>query len=462
MRRSRLSALGALTALVMVATTSGVAPAASSPSATASQAFVSGSPSAIACGGSIDAQVTINGQAGSTGASTNVMLVLDLSGSTGVPPSKLAELKSAAIAAIDALDAADGATDQSIAGNAAGVIDYRGTTATPAAPLGSPYATLVSAVNGLPTPSGGSPHGVGITAASNALSASTSGYAGSMVVISDGIGSASELSGATSASTTAKANGDRILAVGVGTDAIPGNLQSWASQISYYQSGTPGPIDKTKLIADLGAAVAVPVNFPLTETLGATFSAAEVSSTTGTVTPGAGTLVWTGTLTGSQSATLVYRATRNGTNVFAPTNEVVSTMSLAVAGGSATVTPPAHSVMMPSSASMRARCAVAGTLLTSSSTLSAAVSIRRALGNSPSRCATIASLRSKRARSTTSPRTRRLAMRKAARALELTERQPHVAERLGCQHHRLGPAPPRHLAPAATARSSTAAASTFA
>jgi hypothetical protein len=113
------------------------------------------------------------------------------------------------------------------------------------------------------------------------------------------------------------------------------NLSTWASQPSYYQSGTPGPISTTKLVADLGVAVATPTNFTATETLGANFAATPQSSTTGTVTTSPGTLQWTGTLTGNQSATLVYRATRNGSD------ELVSTLSLAVAGGTATVTPPA-------------------------------------------------------------------------------------------------------------------------
>ncbi len=125
MRRSQLAAFGALCAVTLVAASTGVAPAAA-PSATASQALVSGSPTAIACGGFVDAQVTVTSQAGSSGQATNVMLVLDLSGSTGVPPSKLGDLKRAAIASLDALDAADGATDHSIAGNAAGVVVYSG------------------------------------------------------------------------------------------------------------------------------------------------------------------------------------------------------------------------------------------------------------------------------------------------------------------------------------------------
>ena len=331
MRRSQLAAFGALCAVTLVAVSTGVAPAAA-PSATASQALVSGSPTAIACGGFVDAQVTVTSQAGSSGQATNVMLVLDLSGSTGQPPSKLANLKSAAIASLDALDAADGATDHSITGNAAGVVVYRDTTATTPAPLGSTYTALLAAVNGVGTPSGGSPHDAGISTAASALAASAPGIAKAMVLISDGQATGAALTSATNAATAAKNAGDRIVPIGLGTgsDVSQTNLSTWASQASFYQSGTPGPISTTKLVADLGAAVAIPTNFTVTETLGANFAAARQSSTTGTVTTSPGTLQWTGTLAGSQSATLVYRATRNGSDVFATTNELVSTL---VAGG---------------------------------------------------------------------------------------------------------------------------------
>ena len=343
MRRRRLGAFGALIAVSAVAASIGTAPAATSPSATAAQALVAGSPTAIACGGSVDARVTVAGQAGSTGQSTDVMLVLDLSGSMGSPASKFTNLKSAATATLNALDAADGATDQSIAGNGVGIVYYSNSTATTAATVGSGYNTLLNAITNLPTPNGSSPHDVGINTGAAQLAASASGYAKAMVLVSDGQASGQELTNSANAATAAKTSGVRIVPVGIGAtgDVNDTNLKAWASQSSYYQSGTPGPIDTTKLIADLGAAVATPTDFTLTETLGANFSAAPVSSTTGTVTTGAGSLQWTGELTGTQIATLVYRATRNGNDVFATTNELVSTMGLAVAGGTATVTPPA-------------------------------------------------------------------------------------------------------------------------
>jgi hypothetical protein len=339
MRRHRLVGFGALCAVLLVGAATGVAPAATSPAVTGSQAVVAGSPTAIACGGSVDARVTLSGQSGSTGAATDVMLVLDLSGSTGVPPSKLGDLKRAATDSLDALDAADGAADHSIANNRAGIVVYRNTSAAITAPLGSSYGTLLAAINGVPAPAGGSPHAAGIATASGALASSANAKA--MVLITDGQAAGGDLTSAANAATAAKTSGVRILAIGLGTDVSQANLSSWASQSSYYQSGTPGPINKTKLLADLGAAVSTPASFAVTETLGANFSAAPVSASTGTVTTGTGTLGWAGALAGGQTATLVYRATRNGSNVFSTTNELVSTMALAVTGGTATVTPPA-------------------------------------------------------------------------------------------------------------------------
>jgi hypothetical protein len=343
MRRSRLAALGTLCTVLLVSAATGVAPAATSPSVTGSQALVAGSPTAIACGGSVDARVTLTGQTGTTGAATDVMIVVDLSGSTGVPPSKLDNLKAAATDTLDALDAADGSPDHAIAGNAAGIVYYRGSGAAVAAPLGSTYDNLVAAIGSLPAPSGGSPHAAGINQASASLAAYASGHTKAMVLITDGQASGAELTAADLAATTAKTSGVRIVPIGLGTgaDVSVTNLSNWATAAPYYQAGTPGPIDKTKLISDLGAAVAAPASFAVTETLGSTFSAAPVSSSTGSVTTGAGTLQWTGTLGDGQTATLVYRATRNGSNVFSTQNELVSTMGLAVTGGTATVTPPA-------------------------------------------------------------------------------------------------------------------------
>jgi hypothetical protein len=118
------------------------------------------------------------------------------------------------------------------------------------------------------------------------------------------------------------------------------NLKSWGSADS-YQTASPGPISPSKLISDLGAAVPAPASFTLTEAPGAGFTLAAQSSTAGATALVGGSLQWTGSLSGTQTNTLVFRATRTTSQVFATTNELVSTLSLSVTGGSANVTPPA-------------------------------------------------------------------------------------------------------------------------
>lgn len=371
MKRSRLGALGALCAVIAVGAAAGVAPAATSPTATATKALVAGSPSSIACGGYVDARITVNGQAGTTGTSTDVMLVLDLSGSMVTPTSKFTELKSAARSTLAALDAADGTTNQAISGNAVGIVYYRNSSATIAAAIGTSYATLLTTINTLPTPAGSSPHNLGIDRALSGLGASSTGYARSMVLVTDAqTATTTEYNAATSSATTAKNAGVRVVPVGIGTDVSQSNLETWASQPSYYQSGTPGPISTSKLLADLGAAVSVPVSFTVTETLGPNFSATPQAPSTGTVTTGAGTLQWTGTIAGTGTTTLDYRATRNGSDVFASAAEVVSTTSLAVTGGTATVTPPAAAsiTVLPCGATPIASTTCTGSSCTTSGT----------------------------------------------------------------------------------------------
>ena len=331
MRWNRLGAVAALGAVLVTAVSVGVASAATNPSATASQA---GSPSTIACGGTVQIQATVSTQAGTSGQATDVMLVLDLSGSMGSPAGKFTDLKRAATDALTALNAADG-----LAGNRVGLVTYRDTTASLVAAPGASFSTLSGDISSLAAPSGDSPHNLGIDAGAAALAASTNAKA--IVLISDGQATGSDLTNSTNSATTAKGHGIRIVPIGIGADVTKSNLQNWASSSSYYQDGTAAPIDQTKLISDLGAAVSVPTSFALTETPGTNFTLSPVSSTAGTVTSGT-TLQWTATLPGTQSATLVFNAVRNGTNVFATTTEVASTLSLlTVSGGTATITPPA-------------------------------------------------------------------------------------------------------------------------
>ena len=133
--------------------------AASAPSVTGSTALV-GAPSALTCGGTVNVRVTLTGTGGITGTATDVMLVLDLSGS--ISGTKLTALKSAATSFVQALD---------LGRNRAGIVTYKGSSAATPLPLGSTKDALVSFIGGISGTSGSSPHHLGIGAAQTALTA---------------------------------------------------------------------------------------------------------------------------------------------------------------------------------------------------------------------------------------------------------------------------------------------------
>ena len=340
MRRRRSRALGVLgvSLVVAAAVAAGIGAAAVvPPSATVSQAAVAGSPSALECKGSLNGQVAITGHAATVGQATDVELVLDVSGSMGSPSSKFTALKAAAKATIDALDAADGHTDQSIAGNRVGIVRYSNSSGTEAVALGASYTALVTGVETLPSPGGGSPHNAGINAGVAALG--SGGNAKAIVLITDGQATGTLQSATSTAAADAKAAGIRIVPIGISADtAGRTNLENWASSAAYYQGGT---VDQGKLRSDLGALVSTPASFAVTVTPGANFALDSQASALGSAILDGGAVKWTGALDEGQSATLTYRATRNGNDVFSVTNETVSTVSATVTDGTATVTPPA-------------------------------------------------------------------------------------------------------------------------
>ena len=274
MRRRRTRALGALVVSVVVAAgiTAGIGAAADAvpPSATVAQAAVDGSPSAIACDKFLDGKVTITGHAGTVGQATDVILVLDTSGSMGSPSTKFTALKDAAKAALVALDTADGHLDQVINGNRVGIVRYANSTGVSAVTLGSSYTDLFNGVDRLPAPNGASPHDAGINAAVAALASSPNK---AIVLITDGEATGTLQTNTGTAAGNAKSGGARIVSIGINANtAGQTNLKAWASDPLYFQSGTPAPVDKTKLVADLGALVSTPASFAVTVAPATNFS----------------------------------------------------------------------------------------------------------------------------------------------------------------------------------------------
>ena len=148
--------------------------------------------------------------------------------------------------------------------------------------MGTVESTLLSTIaTGLGSAAGGSPHAAGIIAAQNALSASTAAKA--IVLMTDGL---SNQTAAANAATAAKTNNIRIATVGIGGDADAGDLQGWATQTDYYQAGGSGFLPN-ELVKDVGAAVAVPVDFTVVETAGTHFALSSAVGSAGTtVVPG--------------------------------------------------------------------------------------------------------------------------------------------------------------------------------
>jgi uncharacterized protein YegL len=336
MIKRHMRALVAAVAVGVVAVGTGVFvadAAASDPSVSGAKQFDGAeAPDAILCAGSVDVKVTLTGTAGVDGTATDVMLVLDLSGS--ISGTDITQLKAAAKDVVDALD-----VGQLALGNRVGVVTYRGTvvapTLTTTAP-GTDAVALKAAIDAVVF-GGGSPHGAGINAAASALATSTNARA--MVILTDGLNVQDNPSGA---ATTAKNAGITIATIGIGGDAASTVLEGWASDDSYYQPGTPGPINKDKLVTNIGAAVAVPASFTLTETLASSFTASDVSG--GTVSGDGKTVTATGSLDSGDTATLTYTATRNGSDPSVVTEETVSSSTLTLTDGTGSVTPASLSI----------------------------------------------------------------------------------------------------------------------
>ncbi len=301
--------------VVVIAATTGMfvtgEAAASAPSVTGSTALV-GAPSALTCGGTVNVRVTLTGTGGITGTATDVMLVLDLSGS--ISGAKLTALKTAATSFVQALD---------LGRNRAGIVTYKGSSAATPLPLGSTKNALVNYLSGISGTSGSSPHHLGIGAAQAALTAPGSSNARALALFTDGLTQQSEAQTAAATAKAAPAN-IRIATVGLGGDAAATAMRAWASDPGYYQSGSSG-FDATKLVADVGAAVAVPAAFTLTETPGQHFGLSGAGSSAG---PTPGSLQWTGSLADGDGVTFDLTATRDGSPLSSVTEEVVSTSAL--------------------------------------------------------------------------------------------------------------------------------------
>jgi Mg-chelatase subunit ChlD len=369
--------LGACCVLALAVATAGTATAAA-PFATDVQALDTGSPTAVACDGSVHATATVTAPAATGGTATAVMLVLDVSGSTG-GDARTSEI-SAAQSVLDALRVGD-----SFGANSVGLVTYQGQGANPVVALGTGYTSLSNDLANLPTANDSSPHNAGIDAATTELQSTRgAGLAKAIVLITDGQtdGANGPLTTATGASAASfKALPGTLEAIGIG-DYDAGNLTNWATAGDFHPAaGLTG----SQVAMDLGASVATPTTFTLAEMPGANWSLSGTPST-GTVSTVGGQLQWTGTFPGAGSATLALTATRNGNQVFASQNEqAITGATLTALGGSGSVTPPAAISIdvLPCGAAPLATTTCTGSACSVSATTPAGVNYVASIGSPP-------------------------------------------------------------------------------
>ena len=226
--------------------------------------LVAGSPTAIPATARSTRRSRSPAARAPTGQSTDVMLVLDLSGSTGTPPSKLANLKSAATTRSPRSTRPTAPPNQYDRGQRVGHRHLPGLDGDVRAPLDSSYADAADRDQHPARSRWRQPaqrrhqHGE-----QRAHCRAHAANAKAIVLITDG-----QASGCVLTNTTQRRDcrqGDRRshrAAVGIGSDVSPGRTWRPGPRTrAYYQPATPGPISKTKLVSDLGAAASMPTTF---------------------------------------------------------------------------------------------------------------------------------------------------------------------------------------------------------
>lgn len=240
------------------------------------------SAAAITCGGTFDVILTLGAEPNITDNPTDIVLILDRSGSM---EESLPALKNAANVFIDIIDqSTDGVRDGIIGGGSRiGIVSFS-ETATQDTQLITSVAGLKAAVNAL-TAGGSTNHADAFTNALD-LFDPLSGNAKVMVMVTDGISTAG--GNANVVATAAKAAGVTIYAIGLsGNGGIDeGALRQWASQPDEeYVSIAPSDAELEAIFGELAQTIASPgvTNAVINEYLSTCFRILSVTApTTGT------------------------------------------------------------------------------------------------------------------------------------------------------------------------------------
>lgn len=242
------------------------------------------STTAIACGGSFDVILTLGAEPDITSNPTDIVLILDRSGSM---EQSLPALKNAANVFIDIIDeSTDGIQDGTIGGGShIGIVSFSD-TATQDTQLITSVADLKAAVNALSA--GGSTNHEDAFTKALALFDPQSANAKVMVMVTDGVTTTG--GNANTVATAAKAAGVTIYIIGLsGNGGIDETaLRQWASQPdTEFVSIAPSDAELEGIFGDLAQTITSPgaTNVVINEYLSQCFRILSVSTpTTGTAT----------------------------------------------------------------------------------------------------------------------------------------------------------------------------------
>lgn len=265
----------------------------------------------IGCDGSTTVTVTLDGQTGIAGNPTDVVLVLDRSGSMGGTP--LADLKTGANTFVDIIDeASDGVLDGTIAnGSRVGVVSFAGGASTDVA-LTSDANAVKAAVNAL-SAGGATNHEAAFQEAQGELAGSQPGNAKILIMFTDGDTTAGGSPADDAAA--ARAAGTEIYAIGLGSVNV-GALNNWATDPdSEHVFVTPSSSELEAIFEAIGAAIVVPAATGITvvDTVNGHFSVSGPAASKGSVNQVGNVLTWDIDQLDTETVTLTYVVTHDGT-----------------------------------------------------------------------------------------------------------------------------------------------------
>lgn len=266
----------------------------------------------IPCGGSTQVTVQLIGQTGIAGNPTDIMLVLDRSGSmAGLP---LEKVKEGAKLFVDIIDkGSDGLQDGIISnGSRIGVISFE-TNAVVNLPLSTNAALIKTTIDSLV--SGDlTNHEAAFQLAQSQLSATNPSNNKVIIIMTDGMKTAG--GDPDDDAAAAKASGTEIFCIGLGNNIQVDKLKEWSTDPdSEHTFIAPTPADLIEIFETIGIAFTIPAgtNITVTEIVNNKFTVSNPVVSKGNVQQLGNQLTWTINTLETEVANLTFIATHKNT-----------------------------------------------------------------------------------------------------------------------------------------------------